>query len=142
MSGVFVLVIRALVSLSLYFFLGTALYIIWQELRTQTELSRATQVPVLTISPIDDGETNPVEFITPEVIIGRDPTCSYSIQDETVSSRHARMSYHHNQWWVEDLNSTNGTYLNEDRVYTPTVVISGDEIRYGQIIIKVTINAK
>jgi pSer/pThr/pTyr-binding forkhead associated (FHA) protein len=142
MSGVFVLVIRALVSLSLYFFLGTALYIIWQELRTQTELSRATQVPVLTISPIDDGETNPVEFTTPEVIIGRDPTCSYSIQDETVSSRHARMSYHHNQWWVEDLNSTNGTYLNEDRVYTPTVVISGDEIRYGQIIIKVTINAK
>jgi pSer/pThr/pTyr-binding forkhead associated (FHA) protein len=142
MSGVFVLVIRALVSLSLYVFLGTALYIIWQELRTQSELARAAQVPVLTLSPINDGEINPVEFTIPEVIIGRDPVCNFSIQDETVSSRHARMSYHHNQWWAEDLNSTNGTFLNDDRIYTPTVVISGDEIRCGQIVLKVAITAK
>jgi pSer/pThr/pTyr-binding forkhead associated (FHA) protein len=142
MSGVFVLVVRSLVSLSLYVFLGTALYIIWQELRTQSELARATQIPVLTISPINDGDINPVEFTIPEVIIGRDPACSFSIQDETVSSRHARMSYHHNQWWVEDLGSTNGSYLNDDRVYTPTVVISGDEIRCGQIILKILVTTK
>jgi len=142
MSGVFVLVIRALVSLSLFAFLGTALYIIWQDLRTQSEISRPAQVPVLKISPINDGDFNADEFTIPEVIIGRDPACSFSIQDETISSRHTRMSYHHNQWWVEDLNSTNGTFLNDDRVYTPTVVISGDEIRCGQIVLKVAIIAK
>jgi pSer/pThr/pTyr-binding forkhead associated (FHA) protein len=142
MSGVFVLVVRSLVSLTLYIFLGTALYIIWQELRTQSELARTTQIPPLTLSPINDGEINPIEFSIPEVIIGRDPACSFTIQDETVSSRHARLSYHHNQWWVEDLNSTNGSYLNDDRVYTPTVVISGDEIRCGQIILKVLVISK
>jgi pSer/pThr/pTyr-binding forkhead associated (FHA) protein len=142
MSGVVVLIIRALVSLSLYFFLGTALYIIWQELHTQSELARAAQIPVLTISPLNDGDINPVEFTIPEVIVGRDTACSFSIPDETVSSRHARISYHHNQWWVDDMSSTNGTFLNDDRVYTPTVVISGDEIRCGQIVLKVAITAK
>lgn len=142
MSGIFVLVIRALVSLALFAFLATALYIIWQDLRTQAELSRTAQVPVLTISPIIESDFNAVEFTISEVIIGRDPACNFSIQDETVSSRHTRMSYHHNQWWAEDLNSTNGTFLNEDRVYSPTVVISGDEIRCGQIVLKVAITAK
>lgn len=142
MSGVFVLVVRALVSLSLYVFLGTALYIIWQELRTQSELARAAQIPGLTISPLNEGDINPVEFTIPEVIVGRDPSCNFSIHDETISSRHARLSYHHSQWWVDDMNSTNGTFLNDDRVYTPTVVISGDEIRCGQIVIKVLITAK
>ncbi|HEX7557336.1 MAG TPA: FHA domain-containing protein [Leptolinea sp.] len=141
MSGIAVLVIRTLVSIFLYAFLGTALYILWQDLRTQSELVRAAQIPLLTISPITD-DINPLDFNIPEVIIGREPLCNFAIPDETVSSRHARLSYHHNQWWLEDLNSTNGTFLNDDRVYTPTVVISGDEIRCGQIVLKISITAK
>jgi pSer/pThr/pTyr-binding forkhead associated (FHA) protein len=142
MSGIVVLIIRALISISLYLFLATALYIIWQELRTQSEMAKAAHVPLLTIIPINNGNDIPVEFTNPEVIIGRDPSSNYSAQDDTVSSRHARLSFHHNQWWLEDLNSTNGTFLNDDRVYTPTVVISSDEIRCGQVLLKVTITPK
>lgn len=141
MSGIVVLVVRAIVSLALYAFLGTALYVLWQDLQMQSELVKAAQVPLLTISPITD-DINPSEFTVPEVIIGRDPLCNCAIADETVSSRHARLSYHHNQWWLEDLNSTNGTFLNDDRVFTPTVVISGDEIRCGQIVLKILITTK
>lgn len=141
MSGIVVLIVRAIVSLMLYAFLGTALYIIWQDLQMQSELVKAAQVPLMTISPISD-DTSPMEYSVPEVIIGRDPLCNCAIPDETVSSRHARLSYHHNQWWLEDLNSTNGTFLNDDRVYTPTVVIAGDEIRCGQIVLKIIITAK
>jgi pSer/pThr/pTyr-binding forkhead associated (FHA) protein len=141
MSGIVVLVVRAIVSLALYAFLGTALYVLWQDLQMQSELVKAAQVPLLTVSPITD-DINPLEFTVPEVIIGRDPLCNCAIADETVSSRHARLSYHHNQWWLEDLNSTNGTFLNDDRVFTPTVVISGDEIRCGQIVLKILITTK
>ncbi len=141
MSGIVVLIIRAIVSLMLYAFLGTALYILWQDIQMQSELVKAAQVPSLTISSITD-DINPMEFNVPEVIIGRDPLCNFVIPDETISSRHARLSYHHNQWWLEDLNSTNGTFLNDDRVYTPTVVITGDEIRCGQIVLKIIITAK
>lgn len=141
MSGIVVLIVRALVALMLYAFLGTALYVIWQDLQMQSELVKASQVPLLTITPISD-ESTAMEFTVPEVIIGRDPLTNCTLADETVSSRHARISYHHNQWWLEDLNSTNGTFLNDDRVYTPTVVISGDEIRCGQIVLKIMITAK
>jgi pSer/pThr/pTyr-binding forkhead associated (FHA) protein len=141
MSGIVVLIVRAIVSLALYTFLATALYVIWQDLQMQSELVKAAQIPLLTITPIT-GDFNLMEFNNPEVIIGRDPLCNCCIQDETVSSRHARLGYHHNQWWLEDMNSTNGTFLNEDRVFTPTVVITGDEIRCGQIVVKVLITAR
>lgn len=141
MSGIAFLVIRIIVSLMLYAFLGTAIYILWQDLQMQSILVKAAQIPLLTISPITNDQ-NSMEFNIPEVIIGRDPLCNCTIADETVSSRHARFGYHHNQWWLEDLNSTNGTFLNDDRVYTPTVVITGDEIRCGQIVVKISITPK
>jgi pSer/pThr/pTyr-binding forkhead associated (FHA) protein len=62
--------------------------------------------------------------------------------DDTVSARHARLSYHHNQWWVEDLQSRNGTYLNDERVSVPTVIVSGDELRYGQVATLIEIDEK
>lgn len=141
MSGIVVLVVRAIVALMLYAFLGTALYILWQDLQMHVEMVKAAQVPILTVSSIT-GDSNPLEFNVPEVVIGRDPLNNCAISDETVSSRHAKLSYHHNQWWLEDMNSTNGTFLNDDRVYTPTVVITGDEIRCGQVVLKILIAAK
>lgn len=141
MSGIAFLAIRIIVSLMLYAFLGTAIYILWQDMQMQAELVKAAQIPLLTVSPINN-DLNTMEFNVPEVILGRDPLCNCTIADETVSSRHARLSYHHNQWWLEDMNSTNGTFLNDDRVYTPTVVISGDEIRCGQVVLKILITPK
>ncbi len=70
-------------------------------------------------------------FKQPEITIGRDPACECPLMRESVSARHARLSYHHGQWWLEDLDSTNGTFLNRERLSTPTVVISGDEIGCG-----------
>ena len=40
--------------------------------------------------------------------------------------------------WVEDLQSTNGTYLNEDRILTPTVLTIGDELLLGQVSIQIS----
>ncbi len=76
------------------------------------------------------------------MIIGRSPNSDYPIANETVSARHARLSYHHNQWWVEDLNSTNGTYLNDERLTFPTVIISGDDLRCGRVNLSIQIEEK
>ncbi|HQU36847.1 MAG TPA: FHA domain-containing protein, partial [Anaerolineales bacterium] len=59
--------------------------------------------------------------------------CDVSLMDETLSAQHARITYHHRQWWLEDLNSTNGTSLNENPLTTPTVVISEDEFKCGNV---------
>lgn len=140
MTGIVVLIFRILLAASLYGFLGWAFFTVWRDLRSQGRLISAPNIPALAIKAL---EKDPVEtFTTPEVILGRSLNCDYPIPDETVSARHARMSYHHNQWWVEDLGSTNGTYLNDERVNVPTVVISGDELRCGQVSLILSIDER
>ena len=78
-------------------------------------------------------------FVQAEVTIGRDPACECPVDDDAISARHARLTYHHNQWWLEDLDSTNGTLINREKLAIPTVVISGDEFRCGGTIFTITL---
>lgn len=143
MSGIILLILRILLAAALYTFLGWAVITIWRDLRAQGRSISAPEIPAISLSALEQqrgGEMGPVE--NAEIIIGRSTSCDHSIVDETVSARHARLSYHHNQWWVEDLKSTNGTYLNDERVNVPTVMISGDELRCGQVRMLVAIFEK
>lgn len=67
-------------------------------------------------------------------IIGRDPGSDLHIQDIEVSRRHARLIAQSSGFVLEDLGSTNGTFVNGERVRTVTVLRPGDEIRLGEII--------
>jgi pSer/pThr/pTyr-binding forkhead associated (FHA) protein len=78
-------------------------------------------------------------FSQPEVMIGRDPKCDLSMTDEALSAHHARLTHHHGQWWLEDLNSTNGTFLNHEILKTPAVVISGDKFKCGNTIFSIQV---
>lgn len=138
MSAIIVLILRVLLAMNLYVFLGWAIYTIWRELRLSDQLLSARKTPAMILTNLDNDEGKTQEFTIPEVIVGRDPNSDYSIPNETVSAHHARLSYHHNQWWIEDLQSTNGTFLNDERIETPTVIISGDELRCGNVNLLVT----
>lgn len=138
MTGIVVLIFRILLAVALYGFLGWAIVTLWRDLRQQGQALSSPQIPAITLTRIlSTGEATPVEepstFDHSEVLIGRSNRSEEVIADETVSARHARLSYHHNQWWVQDLGSTNGTFLNDERVKLPTVIVSGDELRVGQI---------
>ena len=67
-----------------------------------------------------------------EILIGRAPSCTLVLDDDYSSSRHARLYPEGGQWWVEDLGSTNGTFIGRDQVAAPTVVRPGTQIRVGQ----------
>jgi pSer/pThr/pTyr-binding forkhead associated (FHA) protein len=54
------------------------------------------------------------------------------VSDEHASSHHARFQYAHGFWYVEDLGSTNGTYLNGRRVLAAQRLRKGDKIRIGR----------
>jgi pSer/pThr/pTyr-binding forkhead associated (FHA) protein len=141
-SGIVFFVLRLLLAASLYAFLGWALLTIWRELRTSGQWISAPLIPTLTLTPLESGKGQPLSLDSAEVFIGRSSSSDYPISDDTVSARHARLSYHHHQWWVEDLRSTNGTYLNDEPVSVPTVIVSGDELRCGQVSFLITINEK
>jgi pSer/pThr/pTyr-binding forkhead associated (FHA) protein len=53
------------------------------------------------------------------------------IPDGTISRHHARMTFHKGKWSVEDLNSSNGTFVNGKRATRPTALQHGDEVRMG-----------
>lgn len=66
-------------------------------------------------------------------VIGRSNQADLVFQDATVSQRHALISEKNNQIWIEDLQSSNGVYLNEERITEKAVLKSGDSIQLGQI---------
>ncbi|MBN1522762.1 MAG: FHA domain-containing protein [Candidatus Aureabacteria bacterium] len=76
------------------------------------------------------------EISRSEVTIGRDNENQIIVLDDLVSRRHARISYDGESYWVEDLNSTNGTYLNSMPV-DRSPLKSGDKINIGKATILV-----
>jgi len=132
MTGIVLLILRVLLALLLYAFLALALYTLWRDLRHQAALQATRQVRSLNLS--FEGLGHGLNFTQLEVIIGRSSTCDVLLEDKTVSGRHARLAYHHGQWWLEDLTSTNGTFLNGEPVTSPVVLTHGDQIRCGQVI--------
>ncbi|MCC2307867.1 FHA domain-containing protein FhaB/FipA [Cellulomonas chengniuliangii] len=73
---------------------------------------------------------------TSAVLIGRAPSCTLVLDDDYSSSRHARIFPQADQWWVEDLGSTNGTFLGDQRVDQPTPVPPGMQVRVGQSVLE------
>jgi pSer/pThr/pTyr-binding forkhead associated (FHA) protein len=64
--------------------------------------------------------------------IGRAGACQIKLPDTYVSSFHARIFRRDGGWFVEDLGSTNGTYLNQRRVTSPAELRAGDRLRIGK----------
>ena len=73
---------------------------------------------------------------TSAVLIGRAPGCTLVLDDDYSSSRHARIFPQGGQWFVEDLGSTNGTYVADQRVEAPTPVQTGTPVRVGQSVLE------
>jgi len=132
MTGLVVLVLRLLLTISLYAFLVWAFTNLWRDIKLQSALLAARKIPPISLTLTLAGQIVHIRrFIQAEITIGRDPACECPVEDEAVSARHARLSYHHNQWWLDDLDSTNGTFLNQEHLSIPTVVMTGDEFRCG-----------
>lgn len=70
------------------------------------------------------------------ITIGRSPSCTIVINDTYASSLHAKIFNDGNKWIVEDLGSTNGTFLGEQKLKAPMIMRIGDTIRIGQTIME------
>ncbi|QGF23515.1 FHA domain-containing protein FhaB/FipA [Raineyella fluvialis] len=70
------------------------------------------------------------------VMIGRSPECAIVLDDDYVSTRHARVVNGEAGLYLEDLGSTNGTFVNGRRISSATIIGPADEIRIGRTILK------
>ena len=142
MIATIVLALRLALAIALYAFLGWAFFTLLQELRQQgNKLSTQKKLGITFYIKIEEGRESIRHFTQPEIMLGRDSNCDLSVMDEALSAHHARITFHHGQWWLEDLNSTNGTFLNREQLTTPAVVITGDEFKCGNTIFSIRIDS-
>ena len=140
MIATVVLLLRLILAVALYAFLGWALWNLLREFKQQGDKLAAQKKPAITLSiKMEAGKESVQQFLQPQIVIGRDTKADLAVMDEALSAHHARLTHHHGQWWLEDLNSTNGTYLNRERLTTPAVVITGDHFKCGNTVFSIEI---
>ena len=77
-----------------------------------------------------------IELGATPITVGRLPENTLVLEDDYVSGRHARLYPHEGAWVVEDLGSTNGTYLDRTRLTAPMVLPVGTPVRIGKTVVE------
>jgi len=124
------LILRAVLALLLYAFLGVALATLWRGLHTQDRDQNTTPPPACLITEGDQ----PARTIAlyPITALGRAEDNHVVLDDPYASSHHAMVIWRDQRWWLEDLQSHNGTLLNGEPVTEPALLTTGDRLQLGQ----------
>ena len=135
----FILLLRLLFIFLLYFFLYQVVRVTIREL-----VALAAQAPTrgdprpggrLVVvdgaeSALPPGTAFALRSVT---TVGRHPDSTIALDEPFVSAEHAELAYDGGRWWLRDLGSTNGTFLNGNPVSVATGVRPGDVVQFGRI---------
>jgi pSer/pThr/pTyr-binding forkhead associated (FHA) protein len=95
---------------------------------------RGSPTHVLVVEGSNAGQR--AELEAAPILIGRGTDAAIRLDDDYVSTRHARIAASGDQWFVEDLGSTNGTYIGTVRITQPTTLTLGTQVRIGKTILE------
>jgi pSer/pThr/pTyr-binding forkhead associated (FHA) protein len=95
---------------------------------------RGTPTAVAIVEGANKGEV--ISLDGAPLLIGRGNDAAIRLDDDYVSTRHARIGSSGEQWYVEDLGSTNGTYVGSSRISQPTAISLGTQVRIGKSILE------
>ena len=100
----------------------------------QPSRRRGSPTHVLVVEGANSGEK--ADLAQAPILIGRGTDAAIRLDDDYVSTRHARIASSGDQWFVEDLGSTNGTYVGSARITQPTTLTLGTQVRIGKTILE------
>lgn len=127
----FLLVLRFVLAGLLYTFLALLLYVMWRDLNHHArDDAEPHEGATLTVN----SDTMPAQrfCLRPVTALGRAQDNHLIVDDRFASANHALVVWREGRWWVEDLDSHNGTYLNGERITKPQPLSSGDRIGIGE----------
>ncbi len=118
----------------LYLFLAAIARVLLRDLRAATAERGAELGRLVTVeSPVGEPATGSVFALDAVTTLGRDVNNTIVVDDVYASAEHAVLTFRGRTWFVEDLGSTNGTYVNGGVVETSHPVGFGDEIQVGRV---------
>jgi hypothetical protein len=127
------LLVRALLAIGLYAFLAVVLISLW---RDQRHAASTAAPPMAHLVRLGAGPESGATFALAEVnLLGRAGDNTVPIDDPTVSSHHARLTFRSGQWILEDLGSRNGTRVNGMDLEGVLVVTHGDDLQVGEVVL-------
>ena len=140
------LLIRILLILLLYAFLGLIVVLLWRDVRSTARretasASRPRPARLVLLDHVDGMRDGDVFALKPFTSIGRAPSNTIELPDTYCSAEHALIVWRNNQWWLEDRDSRNGTMLNDVPVDDPAVIGGGDVIRMGRVRLRLEVEA-
>lgn len=128
-------ILRLISAALLLLFLGVIGWFIYRDMQLAARAVPETQRSYGSLRVIASAASNLAEGnafpLSPVMGIGRAASNTVVLDDDYVSSEHALLSLRGSQWWLEDLNSRNGTLLNDIPLDAPTVVAMGDVLTIG-----------
>jgi pSer/pThr/pTyr-binding forkhead associated (FHA) protein len=117
----------------LYLFLFFVARLAWRELRAPPSDSQVT-IDLVMIDPARSRwQAGRRAQVQPGASLGREEGNTIVIDEDTISAQHALFHYERGRWWIEDLGSTNGTFINGRPVTGRQPVAAGDEVRFGTV---------
>lgn len=130
------LLLRLASAVLLLSFFGLLAWLIYRDVKLATVRDSGTDIEMgalRIVLPGQGGNSHGQQYpLYAETTIGRALGNVVVLDDSYASNEHARISRVGQQWWLEDLNSRNGTLLNEVILESPVVVTSGDLITVGR----------
>ena len=134
--GVLLWSVRIAFLLLLYIFLFRAFGVLHRALASERAQLRTLGTLVVERSPALVPRVGDRLALRPMNAIGRDAGNDIVLPDEAASARHATLELRDEEWWIEDLSSTNGTQLNGARIAARERVRYGDEIAIGRVALR------
>ncbi|MCU1354457.1 MAG: hypothetical protein JWM05_3666 [Acidimicrobiales bacterium] len=149
MSEQLLTILKLCLLVLLYLFFLRVLRAVWAELRGPKRVEQKPQrakrearkvhrnaapVQLAVIEPA--AQKGRTYSLGEEVTLGRAPGCQVTLDDTYASQIHARLFARDGQTFVEDLGSTNGTYLNRKKVQGPMVMQRGDRLQIGNTVME------
>jgi len=95
-----------------------------------TKPPRGTPTRVVIMDGPSAGQSVPLDDLP--LLVGRGPDAAIRLDDDYVSTRHARIGSSNDTFYVEDLGSTNGTYIGSQRLTSATAIQLGTQVRVGK----------
>jgi pSer/pThr/pTyr-binding forkhead associated (FHA) protein len=137
----FIARIGILIGLWVFIFLCVALIrrdIFGTYLRPRKNTAGATATDPVSLRVISGSLIGTVlPLSTVDITIGREAGSTLNFVDDFVSTHHARIFESKNRWYIEDLNSTNGTFINGKKTAKIVQLNVGDKIKIGRSTIRV-----